>query len=131
MLKNFAIAIAAVVVAGASARAGDLMDELEGASIDSIASAGVELEEFDLDGVDVDGLAANANGEETDAIEACFRRFGGFRHRGWGGWRGCYNYGFRSFGHCYGYYRPYYCHRPIVRCYTHYAPVISSYWGCY
>ncbi|MEQ8847775.1 hypothetical protein [Botrimarina sp.] len=130
MLKQVTFLFATMVLVSGSAKAGDLMDELSTASVDSIASADIAIEEFDLDGVDVDGLSAEA-GEETDAIEACFRRFGGYRSCGWRGWGGYSGYGYRSFGHCYNYCQPYYCHRPIVRCYSYCAPVITHYWGCY
>lgn len=130
MLKQITLALAAVALVSGSAKAGDLMDELATTNVDSIASAEIAIEEFDLDGVDVDGLTAEA-GEGTDAIEACFRRFGGFRRGGWRHWGGGYNCGWRSFGRCYSYCQPYYCHRPIYRCYNYCAPVVSHYWGCF
>ena len=135
MLKNFTLAFASMFVLSGSAFAGDLMDDLAKMDLNTINDTSADVEELDLDAIDMEGLTAEA-GEETDAIEACFRRFGGFRRggwRGWGGGWGGYRCGFRSYGHCYSYNvcRPLYCYRPIVRCYHHCAPVITSYWGCY
>jgi len=127
--KNVAFAFASIVILGGSARAGDLMDDLAGMDLASINDSAASVEEFDLDSLDVDRLAASAGDDDTDAIEACFRRFGGCRSRGWNRFRGYRSYGYRSFHNCYSY-----C-RPVVRCYTpivrHYCPVVTSYWGCY
>lgn len=134
LLKNVALAFAAMIVLTGSARAGDLMDDLATMNLDSINESAADVEEFDLASLDMDGLEAEAgtNDEETDAIETCFRRFGGYRSSGWNQWGGC-----RSYGHCfnnyYSCYRPvYHCYRPVIRhCYTSCYPVVSSYWGCY
>ena len=133
-LKNFALAFVSMFVVAGAAKADDLMDDLAGMDLATINDSAASVEEFDLDSLDVDQLAAEA-GDETDAIETCFRRFG-YRRGGWGGWGrgwgGCYGYGYRSFHSCYSYHRPvYHCYRPVIRtCYTHCAPVIS-YWGCF
>lgn len=131
-LKNVALAFASVFVLSGPALAGDLMDDLKTIDLNSISDAGAELEELDLDGLDVDRMAQEA-GEGSDAIEACFRRFGGYRGygRGWGHWGGCRSYGHGYSRYAYSCYRPLYCYRPVVSCYTHCLPVITSYWGCH
>jgi len=132
-LKNLALAFASLFVLSGSAFAGDLMDDLEGMNLDTINDSAASVEEFDLASLDMDGLAENAGDEDADAIETCFRRFGGYHGGGWRHWGGCYNYGYGVYNHCYSYCQPvYHCYRPIVRTYvTHCAPVITSYWGCY
>lgn len=147
-IKTAAVAFASVVLLAASTRAGDLMDDLATMNLDSINETAADVEEFDLASIDMDNLEAEAGdgGEESDAIEACFRRFGGYRGgRGWGTWGGHRNYGYRSFGRCYSNYHSYcqpafHCYRPVVRhcyqsCYTpivrHCYPVVTSYWGCH
>ncbi|TWT94771.1 hypothetical protein Pla108_36200 [Botrimarina colliarenosi] len=132
-LKTLTLAFASVLVLSGSAFAGDLMDDLSaGMDVASINDAGAELEELDLGGLDVDQMAQDA-GEETDAIETCFRRFGGHHSRGWNHWGGyrSYNYGHCYNNYSYACYRPLYCYRPVVSCYTHCLPVVTSYWGCY
>lgn len=96
----------------------DLLSELASSKGANIADATVEIEEIGMD-FDVDELATNADGVETDAMEACFRRFG---YRSWGHSYNC----FRPYYSCYSYYRPYFC-QPI---YNYCAPIVS-YWGCY
>jgi hypothetical protein len=136
MFKSITLAMAAMLFAVGSVKADDLMKDLENMDLASISDASAEIEEFDLDGLDVDQLAENA-GEETDAIEACFRRFG-YRRCGWGGYRNYCGYRtYRTYRHCYNYgcgygYSPYHCYRPIVHhCYSQCLPVITNYWGCY
>lgn len=136
LLKNVALAFAAMVLTTGSVFAGDLMDDLKEMDVNSLADAGAEVEEFDLGAVDVDKMAGEAGADsDSDAIEACFRRFGGYSHGGWNTWCGYHNYNY-SYNNCYSYayscYQPsYYCYRPIVSCYTHCYPVVTSYWGCY
>jgi len=135
MFKSTTLALAAVTLAIGSAKANDLMDDLAGMALATINDSAAAVEEFDLAEIDMDGLEANAGGEDSDAIEACFRRIG-YRRGGWGhewgrgyGWRG----GFHRFGRCYSYcHRPMYCYRPIVsHCYSYCQPVVTSYWGCF
>ncbi len=134
-IQTLALALASTFALIGSAKAGDLMDDLATMDLASINESSADVEEIDLDALDMDALEADA-GDDTDAIEACFRRFGGFRRGGWNHWGGYRGHGFRSYGHCYNTYsyachRPLYCYRPIVRCYSHCAPVITSYWGCH
>lgn len=130
-LKNIALTFAALFVVASATKANDLMTDLENMDLASINESAADVEEFDLDSLDIDQLAENAGDDNTDAIEACFRRFG-YRRGGWGGWGGYRHCGFRSFGGCYSYYRPVCCYRPVIHsCYTHCYPVITRYWGCY
>lgn len=134
LLKNVVFAVVAVLAVSGSAFADDLMSELQTADLASINDAGAELEEMDLNSLDVDQMAEEA-GEESDAVEACFRRFGGYHSGGWNNWCGynTYNYCYSNY-HTYSYsycYRPMYCYRPVVSCYTTCLPVVTSYWGCY
>ncbi len=136
LLKNVVFAVVAVLAVSGSAIADDLMSELQSTDLASINDAGAELEEMDLNSLNVDQMAEEA-GEETDAIETCFRRFGGYHNScGWNNWCGYnnYNYGCYSNYQTYSYsycYRPMYCYRPVVSCYTTCLPVVTSYWGCY
>ena len=135
MLKTILFAVTPLLLFVGTAQANDVLDDIAGIDLASISDAVAEIEEFDLDGLDMDQLAENA-GEETDAIEACFRRFG---YRSYGhsyGYRSCY----RTYNHCYShynnycqtsYYSPYYCSRPVTYAYRHCAPIITSYWGCH
>lgn len=137
LLKNVALAFAALALTTGSAFADDLIEDLGKMDAAAITDAGVEVEEPALDGLDVEGMTEEA-GADTDAVEACFRRFGGYGNHGWNQW--C---GYRSYNHCYNnfynscysygytYSQPVYCYRPIVSCYTHCLPVVTSYWGCY
>ena len=107
----------------------------------SITDADVEVVETDFT-ADVDQLTADAGNEPaTDAVEACFRRFG-YRHGGWhhghyghryyggggGGWNSCYsnwNYGTPYYGYssC--------CVQPVYQYSCVSVPTYSCYWGCY
>ena len=121
MLKKLVLAVVPMMFVAAVAVAED--DFLADLDVSNIQDADISIEEATFD-VDFDDLANNA-GEETEAIEACFRRFGygygfGYGYR-WGG------YGYR-WGGCY---RPYFygCYRPV---YHHcYYPVYRNYWGCW
>ena len=135
LLKNVVFAVVAVLAVSGSAFADDLMSELQSTDLASINDAGAELEEMDLNSLDVDQMAEEA-GEESDAVEACFRRFGGYHSGGWNNWCGYNNYNYGCYSHyttySYNYcYRPLYCYRPVVSCYTTCLPVVTSYWGCY
>jgi hypothetical protein len=125
MLRKMLFAIVPMVLAISTVQADDTLD----LDLTSISDAAIEIEEPSLDDLDVDALAEQADGEqETDAIEACFRRFG-YRHYGYG-----YGYGYRCYRPYYSYrvcHPTYYVYRPV---YHHYAyPVVTyhSYWGCY
>lgn len=117
MFKKVSLVLVSLVVMTSAALADDdLLNDLASSNAADIVDASVEVEDFNLD-LDVDQLAQNADGEEVDAVEACFRRFG---YRSWG-----WNYGYRCFRpyrHCYGYYSA-----PI---YNYCRPVVS-YWGCF
>ncbi len=114
------ILISTLALASAANASDDLFEELANkkANVENIADAPAEIEDMDLD-IDVDDLSDNADGDDEEAMEACFRRFG---YRSWG--RGWNHY--RSYGYSYSCYRPLYC-APVYR--THYAP--TYYWGCY
>ena len=121
MFKNVTLVLVSMFVLASTAMADDdLLSELASSKGANINDATVEIEDISMD-LDVDELAKNADGEEADAIEACFRRFG-YRSWGWGYGYRC----FRPYYSCYTYYRPYFC-RPI---YNYCAPIVS-YWGCY
>jgi hypothetical protein len=116
----FALVPMALVVSFANAD-----DSLPEFNLAEISDAAIEIDTASLDGLDVDGLVAEAGEDTEEAVEACFRRFG-YRHRGYGyGYNhGCYR-PYYTYRPCYP---TYYCHRPV---YTY--PVVSyvSYWGCY
>jgi len=117
----FAMVPMALVVSFVSAD-----DTLLNLNLADINDAAIEIDTASLDGLDVDGLAAEAGEDTEDAVEACFRRFG-YRHRGYGYG---YGYGYGCYRPYYSYrpcYPTYYCHRPIYR----YPVSYVSYWGCY
>lgn len=117
MFKKVSFVLVSLVLMTSAATANDdLLNELASSNGADIVDAAVEVEDFDLD-IDVDTLAQNADGEDVDAVEACFRRFG---YRSWG-----WNYGHR-------------CYRPYYRTYSYYsAPIynycrpVVNYWGCW
>lgn len=122
MIKKvlFAVAPLCLLAVGSFASANDdLLDEVASLNADSINTAEIAIEDFNLD-LDVDALSADVEDGE-DAIEACYRRF----YRSYYG--GCYNnYRCNYYRPCY---RSYYCYRPVYTyCYT---PCYYSYWGCY
>ena len=126
MLKKITfVLVSMITLASTAAASDDLFNELANNKGANIADASVELEDIEFD-IDVDALAENAEGEdETDAVEACFRRFG---YRSWGR-----SYGYRCFRpvyHSYSYYRPLLC-QPVYRTYSYCAPIVTHYWGCY
>jgi len=113
MLKKLILAaVPMMFVATIAVAEDDLLADLD---VNSIQDAEISIEQAGFD-VDFDELADNA-GEEDEAIEACFRRFG------------YYGYGYRCYRPCY--YRTYYysCYRPVY--YHSYYPVYRHYWGCW
>lgn len=127
MFKKFTLAAAALVMFVGSAMA----DDISGLDLASIKDADNVVVEANLN-VDVDALTSQTTDKVDQAVEACFRGFGG----GWGG----YGYGYSScyypsYSYCYypsySYcYPTYFSYRPV--CYS-YAPVCYSLysWGCY
>ena len=130
MFKKVLFALIPACLIATSAFAGDdLMTELASADLSAISDAQIDIETFDLAGVNVDALSNEAGSE--NAIEACFRSFGycgGFRgyHGGFYGncYNPCFNY-INTYSYCYP---TYYCYRPLYTCAL---PVVYSYWGCY
>lgn len=132
MLKNLTLAAAAVILLAGSARADD---GLTAADIDvaKISDADNTVVETNLD-LDVDALAKKAGGKADEAVEACFRRWGG-----WGGYGCNYGYNYGCYSPCYSYsycYPTYYCYRPVHYCtpcysysYCYSYPLYG--WGCY
>jgi hypothetical protein len=127
MMKRMILALVPLALLATTVRADDDLFNMNAASI---SDASIEIEEASLDDLDVDQLAADADGEGSeDAIEACFRRFGYGYGRGFG-----YGYGY-GYGHCYRpvyryHYPSYYCYRPVYRC-VYPVTVYRHYWGCY
>ena len=121
MFKKVTLTIVSLFVLVSAATADDdLLNELASTKGANIADSSIEIDEVGID-IDVDSLSENADGEEDDAVEACFRRFG---YRSWG-----HSYGYRCFRpyyNCYNVYRPYVC-QPV---YNYCRPIIN-YWGCY
>jgi hypothetical protein len=124
VFKTFSLAVVALVLFAGGAMANDGLDiaSLDLGSIQDVDNAVVEA---NLD-VDFDKLSQTGNEE---AVEACFRRFGGWGGCGYSNY-GCYNYGYGynyCYQPCYYTYQPVFYYRPV--CYT---PCYTlSYWGCY
>ena len=124
MLKNMLFAIAPLALMVSTLRADDSDISID---LSSISDAQIEIEEVNLDNLDVDQLAAEADGEGSeDAIEACFRRFG-YRYGGYRNWN-CYR-PYYSYSYCYP---TFYCARPLYHYAYSYAvrPIYHYYWGC-
>lgn len=124
MLKKLIFALLPLAMVSATANADDDLS----IDISSIQDANIEIVEMDLE-IDIDQLAADAGeGQEEDAVEACFRRIR-YNYRSWG----C-GYNYRNYG-CYNYCRPLYSYRTINYCHPVYravaAPVYHYYWGCH
>jgi hypothetical protein len=124
VFKKFSFALVAVVLMAGSAMAEDVFSTA-GLDIASISDADNTVVEANLD-VDFDALEKGAGNDE--AVEACFRRFGG-----WGGHCGYHNY---CYSPCYYNYHYSYCYTPTYYCYRpvcYYTPVCYPvhYWGCY
>jgi len=131
MLKKFVFAlIPMIMLAGTAMGEDDLLVKIGGLDVNSIGAASVDIEDFDLGNVDVDGLVDAESGEGEDAIAACFRRIGygsGFGHRGG------YGYGWHrpiyTHHYSYNFCQPLYCYQPVH--YTRFTPIYTNYWGCY
>ena len=127
MLKKFLLAMIPMAFMVATVWAEeDVLKDVANLKASAITDAQISIDDPTA-ALDVDALANNAGTEKkTDAIEACFRRFG------YGGYSNyCYNYGYSSYCYqpCYTY--SYYCYQPY---YVAYRPVYSyctSYWGCW
>ncbi len=145
MHKRLMLALAPMILLAASVRGADdsRSDQFSDLNIDNIVDAEIAIDEFSLDDVDVDSLAASAEADKEEAIEACFRRmeygnsYGPTYGTSWGygsTYGSCYypsySYGYHWQTPCYTEYRPLYTYRT---CYTtyQYTPVYTSYWGCY
>jgi hypothetical protein len=129
MFKKLSLAVAAMFLMAGSVMANDLItaDDLGSDSV-TIASDAVGSSSA-IAGGDV----ASVDDSATEAVEACFRGWGGCGYN-----YGCYNYG--CYNHCY---RPCYnycytpvcynyCYRPVCYTYTCYQPCFyNAYWGCY
>lgn len=128
MFKKLSLMVVALVLMAGSAMAADVLSAAD-LDVASISDADNTVVEANLD-VDVDTLAAKTSDKGEQAVEACFRRFGGY-----GGYGGCYNYCYSScYYPCYSYcYQPcyytYYVYRPV--CYTSYCHYPLYNWGCY
>ena len=122
MMKRIILALVPMALLATTVRADDTLFDVSAATI---TDASIEIEEGGLGDLDMDQLAADADGGESeDAIEACFRRFGyGYRYGGWG-YRHCYRPVYRY------YYPSYYCYRPVYRC-VYPVTIYRHYWGCY
>jgi hypothetical protein len=116
VFKKFSLAVVAVAVMTGSAMANDLLDSA-GFDLAAISDANNVVLEANLD-VDVDTLASEVGDEE--AVEACFRRFGG--------WRG--HYGFGCYNPCF-YHRPVYFCQPVYYTTYTYCHYPLYHWGCH
>lgn len=127
MFKKLSLMVVALVLMAGSAMAADVLSAAD-LDVASISDADNTVVEANLD-VDVDTLAAKTSDKGEQAVEACFRRFGGYG--------GCYNYNYcysSCYYPCYSYcYQPcyytYYVYRPV--CYTSYCHYPLYNWGCY
>jgi hypothetical protein len=126
VFKNFCFAVAAVVLLAGSAIADDGLLNAADLDVAAINDADNMVVETSLD-LDVDALSQKTGDKAGDAVEACFRRWGG-----WGGYRygGCY-----SPCYSYHYYPSYFCYRPVhyyTPCYSYsYHSYPLYHWGCY
>lgn len=130
MFKKLSLAVAALFLMAGSVMANDLItaDDLSSDSVTEVSDA-------------VGSTAAIAGGDiasvdesATEAVEACFRGWGGCGYN-----YGCYNYCYRPcyYNYCYTpcyHYTPvcYHVYRPVCYTYTCYTPCYyNAYWGCY
>jgi hypothetical protein len=122
VVKKFSLVVVALVLMTGSAMADDAISAAD-LNVASINDADNTVVEANLN-VDVEALAGKSENQEQ-AIEACFRRFGG-----WGGY--ChYNYCYSPCYYSYCYqpcYYTYYVYRPVYT-YTYCYPLYH--WGCY
>ncbi|TWT53838.1 hypothetical protein Pla22_14720 [Rubripirellula amarantea] len=139
MFKNALFAIAPMMLLACSVQADDdLLSAIAKMDAGNDKIAQVESTNDQLGQADVDALLGDDEENSSDAIAACFRRFGGYG-RSYG------SYGHRSFGYrsysswhrpCYTSYSTYsHCYTPTFTYYTPsyscYTPCYTSYWGCY
>lgn len=121
MLKKMLLAMIPMVLLAANVFAeDDVLNDVANLQASAITDAEISIDD-PLANLDVDGLAANAGTEKTDAIEACFRRFG-YHYGGFHGYNWCYS-------PCYTYH--YYCYQPYYVCYRPVYTYYTSYWGCW
>jgi hypothetical protein len=135
----FAIAsvmLLATLVTTANVRADDdLLTALAAAESNSTESLN-DFEEDEMGMADVESLINDGEEEvdESEAVAACYRRFGrsygfrsyGYRSYGYSSYRSCYTPSFYS---SYRFHTPSYCYTPIT--YSYCTPVYSNYWGCW
>ena len=121
MIKKLSLVVALVLFAG-SVKADDSID------LAGISDANNAVVEANVN-VDFDSLSKDKNDQ---AVEACFRGWGG----GYGYNYGCYNYGYNygCYNYCHNYYytpcyHTYFVYRPVV--YTTYCHYPLYTWGCY
>ncbi len=128
MLKKFLLAIVPMALMAATVFAEeDVLKDVANLKVSSITDAQISVEDPTAN-LDIDSLAANAGTDKkTDAIEACFRRFG------YGGYSnyGCYNYGYSNFCYQPAYTYSYYCYQPYYVAYRPVYTYYTNYWGCW
>jgi hypothetical protein len=128
VFKKLSLVVAALVLMVGNAMADDAIS-LADLNVAAISDADNTVVEANLD-IDADALAAGKTSDKSEqAIEACFRRFGGY-----GGY-GCGYYNYHCYSPCY--YQSY-CYQPCYHTYYVYRPVCYSYvsyplyhWDCY
>ena len=105
----------------------DLLSQLAAAETSLTETADVDIDEEDMGMADVESLINHGEEEvdDTEAVAACYRRFGrsyGFR-----------SYGYRSYGYCSYYYPTCYSSYRYVTpvSYSYCTPAYTSYWGCW
>ncbi|TWU51626.1 hypothetical protein [Rubripirellula reticaptiva] len=137
MFKTALFAIAPMMLLACSVQANDdLLSAIAKMDTTSNNVTDAESTPDKLGQADVDALLGDDENNDSDAIAACFRRFGGYG-RGYGSYggyqhrssyRSCYtnwhNPCYHSYSSCY---TPIY-YTPSYSCYT---PCYTSYWGCY
>lgn len=123
MLKKILFAVVPMIfMASAVFAEDDVLKDVANLKASAIKDAEISIDDPTAN-LDVDGLAEKAGTEKTDAIEACFRRFG---YGGYGGYGGYYNYCYQP---CYTY--SYYCYQPYYVCYRPVYTYYTTYWGCW
>ncbi len=129
MLKKILFAVAPMVLVAGSVFADDtLLTSI--AKLEAPTSAQASADPADAYGkADVDALLGDDEMGGEEAVAACFRRIGYYRH---GCYRRCY-YGYRGWNRpCYRTYYSYpaiQCYRPVYHRYC--APIYTGYWGCW
>ncbi|TWU59923.1 hypothetical protein Poly51_01960 [Rubripirellula tenax] len=136
MFKKTLFAIAPMMLLACSVQANDdLLTAIAKMDTATEKVAQVEIDDDQLGQADVDALLGDDEENSSDAIAACFRRFGGYgrSYGSYGGYSSYRSHGYRS---CYtNWYNP--CYTSYNRCYTPvytyscYTPCYTSYWGCY